>query len=63
MLNVNGICISWPQAMDELLRDLHLRTYRSGGNWLTWPFKVIDLSQIATLGEERKELRSKALVQ
>ena len=49
--------------MDELLRDMHLRAWRSGGNWLTWPFKVIDLSQIATLGEERKELRSKALVQ
>ncbi|VDB92271.1 unnamed protein product [Peniophora sp. CBMAI 1063] len=47
----------WPQAMDELLQDMHLRTYRSGGNWLTWPFKVIDLSQIATLNEERRALR------
>lgn len=52
---------SWPQAMDELLKDMHLRTYRSGGNWFTWPFKVIHLSQIATLGEERKALRREAI--
>ncbi|KZV64499.1 FAD/NAD-P-binding domain-containing protein [Peniophora sp. CONT] len=53
----------WPQAMDELLEDMHLRTYRSGGNWLTWPFRVIDLSQIVNLGEERKALRRKAVAQ
>lgn len=31
---------------------------RSGGNGLTWPFKVIDLKEIAHLKEERDAKRS-----
>ncbi|KAH7908576.1 FAD/NAD-P-binding domain-containing protein [Hygrophoropsis aurantiaca] len=54
----SGIALwNWPQAADELLEDMGLRTMRSGGNWLTWPFKVVDLGEIATLGEERKAKR------
>lgn len=45
---------SWPQAVDELLEDMYLPSMRSGGNWLTWPFKVIDLKEIVNLGEERR---------
>lgn len=45
---------SWPQVIDELLDDMYLPSMRSGGNWLTWPFKVIDLKEIANLGEERR---------
>ncbi|TFK38927.1 FAD/NAD-P-binding domain-containing protein [Crucibulum laeve] len=48
---------SWPQAMDQLLEDMYLPSMRSGGNWLTWPFQVIDLKEIATLGEERRVRR------
>ncbi|KAG6381877.1 FAD/NAD(P)-binding domain-containing protein [Boletus reticuloceps] len=48
---------SWPQAMDELLEDMGLPTMRSGGNWLTWPFKVTSVDEIATLGEERRAKR------
>jgi len=50
--------ISWPQAMDELLDDLYLRSARSGGNCLTWPFKVIDIEEISALGEERRKKRA-----
>ncbi|TFK37874.1 FAD/NAD-P-binding domain-containing protein [Crucibulum laeve] len=48
---------NWPQATDELLDDMFLSGTRSGGNWLTWPFKVIDLQEIANLKEERRALR------
>ncbi|RDB30952.1 FAD-containing monooxygenase EthA [Hypsizygus marmoreus] len=48
---------NWPQAIDELLEDMGLRTRRSGGNWLTWPFQVIDTSEIADLREERMAKR------
>ncbi|PPQ99019.1 hypothetical protein CVT26_014396 [Gymnopilus dilepis] len=51
---------TWPQAADELLEDMHLRSMRSGGNWLTWPFKIIDLKELSTLKEERAAIRSKA---
>ncbi|KAG6810296.1 hypothetical protein H0H92_012520 [Tricholoma furcatifolium] len=51
---------SWPQLMDELLEDMELPSMRSGGNWLTWPFKVIDLKEIANLGEERRLKRDEA---
>ncbi|KAJ3726854.1 FAD/NAD(P)-binding domain-containing protein [Lentinula raphanica] len=47
----------WPQAMDDLLRDMGLKTGRSGGNWLTWPFKVIKIEEISTLREERLSRR------
>ena len=43
--------------MDELLDDMGVASMRSGGNWVTWPFKVISVDEIATLGEERREKR------
>lgn len=49
---------SWPQAMDTLLEDMGLPIMRSGGNWLTWPFKVIDLKEIERLTEEREAKRA-----
>ncbi|KAF8875649.1 FAD/NAD-P-binding domain-containing protein [Infundibulicybe gibba] len=49
---------TWPQVTDELLEDMHLPSRRSGGNWLTWPFKVIDVKEIRSLAEERRQLRS-----
>lgn len=49
--------LSWPQYTDELLEDMGLDSERSGGNWLTWPFKVIDVSEIEHLSEERKRKR------
>jgi len=48
---------SWPQAMDELLDDMELQGMRSGGNWFTWPFKVISVDEIATLREGRRAKR------
>jgi len=47
----------WPQAMDELLDDMGLPSMRSGGNWLTWPFKVISPAEIKDLGKERHAKR------
>ncbi|KAI6132452.1 FAD/NAD(P)-binding domain-containing protein [Pisolithus croceorrhizus] len=44
---------SWPQAMDDLLEDMGVPIMRSGGNWLTWPFKVITPAEIKNLREER----------
>jgi dimethylaniline monooxygenase (N-oxide forming) len=37
--------------------DMHLPHMRSGGNWFTWPFQVIEQKEIATLGEERRVRR------
>ncbi|KAF9559738.1 FAD/NAD(P)-binding domain-containing protein [Agrocybe pediades] len=48
---------TWPQAADELLEDMHLPIMRSGGNWLTWPFRTIDMREILNLSQERKVLR------
>ena len=48
----------WPQAADEMLEDMNVPGERSGGNWLTWPFRVVDLSEIAMLGEERRTIRT-----
>lgn len=48
---------SWPQAMDELLEDMGVPIMRSGGNWLTWPFKIITPAEIENLGEERRAKR------
>ncbi|KIJ65798.1 hypothetical protein HYDPIDRAFT_109816 [Hydnomerulius pinastri MD-312] len=48
---------SWPQAIDELLDDMEVPSMRAGGNWLTWPFKVISPDEISTLGEERRAKR------
>lgn len=47
----------WPQAADEILEDMHVRSLRSRGNWLTWPFRVIDLSELSMLGAERRAVR------
>lgn len=44
--------------MDTLLEDMGLPIMRSGGNWLTWPFKVVDLKEIEHLTEERAEKRA-----
>ncbi|KZT54410.1 FAD/NAD(P)-binding domain-containing protein [Calocera cornea HHB12733] len=49
---------NWPQAMDELLDDLGLVNVRSGGSWLTWPFKVIDVTELSRLTEERLAKRA-----
>jgi dimethylaniline monooxygenase (N-oxide forming) len=54
-----GIFRSWPQYCDRLLEDMNLRSMRSGGNWLTWPFKVVDTREIAELGHERATKRMK----
>jgi len=48
---------SWPQAVDDLLEDMELPIHRSGGNWFTWPFKVIEPKEISSLGEERRKKR------
>ena len=47
----------WPQETDDLLRDMSLPCMRSGGNWVTWPFKVLDVKEIEHLKEERDALR------
>ncbi|KAF8801867.1 FAD/NAD(P)-binding domain-containing protein [Phlegmacium glaucopus] len=44
----------WPQAVEELLQDMSLPIYRSGGNWFNWIFQVIDSKEIANLSEERR---------
>ena len=33
---------------------MYLLSMRAGGNWLTLPFKVVSISELATLGEERR---------
>ena len=43
--------------VDELLEDMDLPIMRSGGNCLTWPFRVVDLKEIENLHEERAEKR------
>jgi hypothetical protein len=44
---------TWPQFVDDLLEDMGVRAMRSGGNWLSWPFKVVELDEISTLKVER----------
>ncbi|KAJ7158509.1 FAD/NAD-P-binding domain-containing protein [Mycena filopes] len=53
------VFFTWPQQTDELLEDMYLPSMRSGGNWFTWPFKVIKVKELATLHEERAANRSK----
>ncbi|EJD48218.1 FAD/NAD(P)-binding domain-containing protein [Auricularia subglabra TFB-10046 SS5] len=48
---------TWPQYIDQLLADMGLRTGRSGGNWLTWPFRVVSNAEITTLSHERRMKR------
>ncbi|KAI0068518.1 FAD/NAD-P-binding domain-containing protein [Artomyces pyxidatus] len=50
---------TWPQAIDQLLEDMELRSMRTGGNCLTWAFKVVDPKVISTLKEERDAKRKK----
>ncbi|TFK62938.1 FAD/NAD(P)-binding domain-containing protein [Pluteus cervinus] len=67
-LAINGASFSagnmqiWPQAIDELLEDMRVPSgsLRTGGNWLTWPFAVLDMKQFGTLSEERRNLRQAA---
>lgn len=47
----------WPQAVDEMLEDMYLPSQRSGGNWLTWPFKTINVKEIEDLTQERRAIR------
>lgn len=48
---------SWPQTVDTLLEDMGVKSMRSGGNFLTWAFKPIDIKEIEHLTEERDEKR------
>ncbi|KAH9899418.1 FAD/NAD-P-binding domain-containing protein [Cubamyces lactineus] len=50
--------LCWPQYTDDLLEDMGLRVLRSGGNAVTWPFKVIDLDEIKDLKQERDARRA-----
>ncbi|KAI0329616.1 FAD/NAD(P)-binding domain-containing protein [Cubamyces sp. BRFM 1775] len=50
---------TWPQHVDDLLDDMGLPNMRSGGNGLTWPFKVIDSKEIQCLKEERDAKRAR----
>ena len=50
---------SWSQHVDDLLEDMGLPVMRSGGNVLTWPFKVVELSEIQNLKEERDARRAR----
>ncbi|KAJ6507903.1 FAD/NAD-P-binding domain-containing protein [Mycena vitilis] len=54
-----AVFFSWPQYVDDLLEDMHLPSMRSGGNWFTWPFQVVDVKEIANLHEERAANRRK----
>ena len=47
----------WPQLADQLLEDMGLPSNRSGGNWLTWLFKPVDLDELVHLKEERDAMR------
>lgn len=53
---------NWPQYTDQLLEDMSLPSMRSGGNWLTWPFKVINIQEIKDLKEEREVLRAEKVL-
>lgn len=48
---------NWPQTVDTLLEDMGVKSMRSGGNFLTWAFKPIDIKEIEHLTEERDEKR------
>ncbi|KAK0237298.1 FAD/NAD-P-binding domain-containing protein [Armillaria nabsnona] len=50
---------SWPQYTDDLLDDMGLTSgpARTGGNWVTWPFKTIDIMCISSLTWERQVKR------
>ncbi|TFK17023.1 FAD/NAD(P)-binding domain-containing protein [Coprinopsis marcescibilis] len=48
---------TWPQAADELLEDMYLETRRSGGNWLNWVIKAINVDELCNIGDERRRIR------
>ena len=50
---------SYAQAADDLLEDMRLPIIRSGGNWFNWVFKTINISELASLTQERAEKRAK----
>ncbi|KAM5542339.1 hypothetical protein V8D89_003798 [Ganoderma adspersum] len=50
----------WPQVADDLLEDMGLEVMRSGGSWLTWPFRVMQIKELARLKEERDARRTRA---
>jgi len=56
----NVAFFSYPQLCDDLLEDMGLDIMRSGGNMLTWPFKIIDLKEIRDLHDERSARRTKS---
>ena len=47
----------WPQLADDLLEDMGLPAQRNGGGWLTWPFKPVNIAELANLKEERDAKR------
>ena len=51
--------LRWPQVTDDLLEDMGLEVMRSGGNWLTWPFRVVQIKEVAGLKEERDARRAR----
>ncbi|EIW77405.1 FAD/NAD(P)-binding domain-containing protein [Coniophora puteana RWD-64-598 SS2] len=51
---------SWPQMTDELLEDMGVTSMRSGGNWFTWPFRVISVDELKILRDERRAIREKS---
>ncbi|KAH8833935.1 hypothetical protein DL96DRAFT_1457347 [Flagelloscypha sp. PMI_526] len=51
---------AWSQYTDDLLEDMGLPITRSGGNWLTWPFKTVSMDELGTLGEERRARREQS---
>ncbi|KAI0312356.1 FAD/NAD-P-binding domain-containing protein [Amylostereum chailletii] len=50
---------TWPQVVDELLNDIGVKSMRSGGNWLTWPFKIVSVAELANVKEERDANRAR----
>lgn len=54
--------LRYPQAADELLEDMYLPSIRTGNswfNWFTWWLSAIDITQLRTLGEERRAQRAR----
>ena len=45
------------QGNEELLQDMSLAIYWSGGNWFNWVFQVINSKEIANLSEVRRAKR------
>ncbi|PIL37555.1 hypothetical protein GSI_01249 [Ganoderma sinense ZZ0214-1] len=49
----------WPQVADDMLEDMGLGVMRSGGSWLTWPFRLVRVGELAGLKEERDARRAR----